>query len=62
MCVEKVENRKVIFSRFGCYEDKDKKGLVVEGLCCGTVGGDRSTSYLSYSCVDCPHYIWNNEV
>lgn len=40
-----------------CYEEMESRGIGVFGMCCGLVGGDRHTDYLSYECVSCPHLV-----
>ena len=45
------------FSTACCYEEMEKQGNAVFGMCSGTVGGDRNTEYLSYSCINCPYFI-----
>lgn len=45
------------FSRECCYEQMKKSGYAFLNCCGGVAGGDRRTCYLSYDCIDCPHYI-----
>ena len=35
----------------------EKQGLAVFEMCQGKVGGDRTTEYLSYECIDCPYFV-----
>lgn len=44
-----------------CYDMRESEGIAVFGNCCGVVGGDRSTGYLAYSCVDCPYFTFIGE-
>lgn len=36
-----------------------KEGELKEGVCYGYVGGDKSTNYLSESCIDCDFLSFN---
>ena len=45
------------FSRQSCYDEMEKRGIAIFGMCGGTVGGDKYTNSLSYSCIDCPYYV-----
>lgn len=40
-----------------CYDRMEEAGIAVFGCCCGTIGGGPETDYLSYMCMDCPHWI-----
>lgn len=39
-----------------CYTEMENAGIAVFGMCNGVVGGDVTTNYLSYQCIECPHY------
>lgn len=43
------------FSHDSCYNDMEQRGIAVFGMCCGVVGGDANSNYLSYQCMDCPY-------
>lgn len=43
-----------------CYNQMESEGRASFGICGGVAGGDKSTEYLSYSCIDCPYYVWRN--
>lgn len=45
------------FSKDACYEAMHKRGYAFFQCCGGIAGGDKYTEYLSYACVDCPHYV-----
>lgn len=45
------------FSKESCYTEMENRGIAAMGSCCGVVGGDHYSNYLSYSCIDCPHYV-----
>ena len=40
-----------------CYTDMDYAGRAASGCCGGLVGGDKSTNYLQYTCIGCPHHV-----
>ena len=48
------------WSKQECYDEMEKRGYAVFGMCGGQVGGDYYTEYLSYECVDCPYFIHTN--
>ena len=50
--IEKIKN---YFSHETCYNDMEKQGIAVFGMCCGVTGGDRNSEYLSSQCMDCPY-------
>ena len=52
-----VEKIKFHLSHEWCYTRMEADGVAVMGCCCGVVGGDRTSDYLSYMCMDCPHWI-----
>jgi hypothetical protein len=39
-----------------CYDRMESEGIAALGNCCGVVGGGPETDYLSYMCMDCPHW------
>ena len=39
-----------------CYSEMEKKGYAIFGCCCGQSGGDSTTEYLNYDCIDCPYF------
>lgn len=39
-----------------CYLQRQKEGIATVYGCNGLVGGDRSTNYLQYQCIDCPYF------
>ena len=41
-----------------CYHQMEIQGFAVFMCCCGMAGGDSSTDYLSYTCVDCPYFVY----
>lgn len=43
------------FSHNSCYNDMERRGIAVFGMCCGVVGGDNNSEYLSCQCMDCPY-------
>lgn len=47
---------KYYFSREYCYDCMEREGNAAFGMCCGMAGGDSQSGYLSYSCMDCPHF------
>ena len=59
-----IEKIKLFVERFHpsmqyeyCYTDREYEGIAAMGCCCGTVGGTKTTEYLSEMCVDCPHFV-----
>lgn len=50
-----IEKIKYCFSHKSCYDCMEREGNAVFGMCCGTVGGDSNSEYLSYRCMDCPY-------
>ena len=43
-----------------CYTNMEYAGHAAMGCCgglVGLVGGDKSTSYLQYTCIGCPHHV-----
>ena len=40
-----------------CYTNMEYAGRAAMGCCGGLVGGDKSTGYLQYACIGCPHYV-----
>lgn len=44
-----------------CCDQMEKEGIAVFGMCPGMIGGDKQTNYLSYSCIDCPHFVVTTE-
>lgn len=56
--IRKLVNRiKWRFSKESCYDQMEKQGLAVLEMCQGKVGGDSTTEYLSYECIDCPYFV-----
>lgn len=49
---------KKYWSQERCYTQREYEGIAAMGCCCGLTGGDSSTGYLQYSCIDCPHYVF----
>lgn len=47
---------KSIFSKKSCYERGEKIGYASMGCCGGLAGGDKTTLYLQYGCIDCPYF------
>lgn len=39
-----------------CYTKMKNKGIAIFGNCCGLAGGDKSSDYLQYECIDCPYF------
>lgn len=39
-----------------CYDRMETAGVAIFGCCSGTFGGDEQSNYLSYMCMDCPHW------
>lgn len=54
-----IEKIKYYFSHEVCYNDMEQQGIAVFGMCCGVVGGDNTTEYLSCGCMDCPYLCLN---
>ena len=52
-----IDRIKYKFSRECCYDEMEKQGIAVFGMCGGTAGGDCNTDYLSYECIDCPYFV-----
>ena len=52
---------KYYLSREYCYNCMEQKGSAAFGMCCGMAGGDAQSNYLSYSCMDCPHFTLTEE-
>lgn len=50
-----IKKIKKYFSHETCYEEMEKQGIAVFGMCKGVTGGDVYTNYLNYSCIDCPY-------
>ena len=50
-----IEKIKYYFSHKFCYDDMERQGRAVFGMCGGLVGGDFNSGYLSYHCMDCPY-------
>lgn len=50
-----IKKIKKYFSHETCYEEMEKQGIAVFGMCKGVTGGDVYTNYLNYSCIDCPN-------
>ena len=50
-----VKSFSKFWSKDTCYMEMEKQGIAKNQKCCGLVGGDRYTDYLSYTCVDCPY-------
>lgn len=38
-----------------CYTIREYEGIAAMRCCCGVVGGDKTTEYLSPSCIGCPY-------
>lgn len=38
-----------------CYNEKEKEGTAVFGMCCGISGCNKDFDYLNEKCVDCPY-------
>lgn len=57
-----IDHFKYKFSTACCYDEMEKQGNAVFGMCSGTVGGDRNTEYLSYSRINCPYFVGNRTV
>lgn len=51
-----IEKIKYYFSHEACYNDMERQGIAVFGMCSGITGGDNNSEYLSYQCMDCPHF------
>lgn len=54
LLIEKIE---YYFSHKFCYDDMERQGRAVFGMCDGLMGGDINSRYLSYHCMDCPYLI-----
>lgn len=44
-------------SQESCYDEQEKLGNAVFHCCGGMTGGDKTTEWLQYSCVDCPYLV-----
>lgn len=44
------------WSKNACYNEMEKQGIAIFGMCSGLAGGDKFTDYLQYSCIDCPYF------
>ena len=45
------------WSKESCYDEMERRGIAAMGCCSGVVGGDQYSGYLSYTCIDCPHFV-----
>ena len=52
-----AERIKYHLSHEWCYDRMEATGTATMGCCCGCFGGDWETGYLSYMCMDCPHWV-----
>lgn len=52
-----IKKTKYYFSKEKCYKDREQEGYAAMECCKGLAGGDRSTNYLHYSCVDCSYFV-----
>lgn len=44
-----------------CYTDMENTGYASMCCCGGLTGGDRSTNYLSETCIGCPYLVLVND-
>lgn len=44
-----------LISHDKCYSEMEKKGKAVFNCCCGVTGGDSTTNYLNYDCINCKY-------
>ena len=56
-----IEKFNYLISKQECYDEMERRGLAVRESCEGVVGGDSSTEYLNYSCIDCPYFVCRKE-
>ena len=52
-----IQRIKYKMSREHCYEEMEKQGIAVFGMCGGLTGGDRYSGNLQYDCIDCKYYV-----
>lgn len=50
-----IERIKHYFSHKCCYDNMERQGTAIFGMCCGVTGGDINSDYLSSQCMDCPY-------
>lgn len=50
-----IEKIRYYFSHKSCYDDRERQGKAMFGMCCGIAGGDSNSEYLNYACMDCPY-------
>ena len=50
-----IEKINYYFSHKSCYDDRERQGKAVFGMCGGVAGGDFNSGYLNYDCMDCPY-------
>ena len=57
--IKKLKNAwkkfKYSLSKDRCYDEMEKKGEAIFNCCCGMTGGDSSTNYLNYDCINCKY-------
>ena len=45
----------IFFNHDKCYKSMEDNGYAKDGCCCGQMGGDFTTDYLSTCCCDCKY-------
>lgn len=44
-------------SKERCYSRRESEGIASMGCCSGLAGGDASSDYLQYGCIDCKYFV-----
>jgi hypothetical protein len=52
-----IKKIKYYWSREHCYDQREYEGYAAMGSCGGLAGGDSSSGYLQFSCIECPHFV-----
>lgn len=59
--INKIKNLwsrlKYKWSKDACYKEMETQGDAIFGMCSGLAGGDKSTGYIQYGCIDCPYFV-----